>query len=75
MSTVEEIEEAMEKLSDAELLEIRHWLDERLEGDWDRQISRDVLAGRLDGLAAGARAEHRSGTTLPFPPDEEPSDA
>ncbi len=56
MSTVQEIERAIEKLSEAELEEIREWL-------WDRDIARDASAGRLDALADEALAEHRNGKT------------
>jgi hypothetical protein len=56
MSTVQEIERAIEKLSEEELLEIRAWL-------WDRDIARDAAAGRLDALADEALLEHRSGKT------------
>lgn len=54
MSTVEEIEQAIEKLSDEELAEIRAWL-------WDRDIGRDAGEGRLDQLAEEALQEYRSG--------------
>ena len=54
MSTVDEIERAIEKLSDEELAEIRGWL-------WDRDIERDAVAGRLDRLAEEALQEYRVG--------------
>ena len=54
MSTVDEIERAIEKLSDEELAEIRGWL-------WDRDIERDAAAGRLDRLAEEALEEYRVG--------------
>jgi hypothetical protein len=38
MSTVQELERAIERLSDAELAEIRAWL-------WDRDIERDAKPG------------------------------
>jgi hypothetical protein len=56
MSTVQEIERAIEKLSDEELAEIRAWL-------WDRDIERDADSGRLDALAEEALQEYRSGKT------------
>ena len=40
MSTVQEIERAIERLSDEEVREIRQWL-------WDRDIARDSESGRL----------------------------
>jgi hypothetical protein len=56
MSTVQEIERAIEKLTDEELAEIRAWL-------WDRDIERDAGSGRLDTLAEEALQEYRSGKT------------
>jgi hypothetical protein len=56
MSTVQEIERAIEKLSDEELAEIRAWL-------WDRDIERHAESGRLDTLAEEALQEYRSGKT------------
>ena len=56
MSTVQEIERAIEKLSDEELAEVRAWL-------WDRDIERDADSGRLDALAEEALQEYRSGKT------------
>jgi hypothetical protein len=56
MSTVQEIERAIEKLSDDEIAEIREWL-------WDRDIERDSHSGRLDTMAAEALREHQSGKT------------
>ncbi|MBX7122411.1 MAG: hypothetical protein K1X42_09810 [Opitutaceae bacterium] len=56
MSTVQEIERAIEKLSDAEVAEIRAWL-------WDRDIERDAASGKLDAFAEEALREHRAGKT------------
>lgn len=56
MSTVEEIETAIEKLSDHEVAELKAWL-------WDREIGDDAVAGRLDLLANEALSEYRAGKT------------
>jgi len=56
MSTVQEIESAIARLSEEELAEIRGWL-------WDRDIERDAAGGRLDALAEEAIREHRAGKT------------
>jgi hypothetical protein len=56
MSTVQEIEAAIAKLSDAELADLREWI-------WDREIERDALSGRLDHLAEEALDEHKTGKT------------
>lgn len=59
MSTVEEIESAIERLSDAEVAELKAWL-------WDREIESDSVSGRLDALADEALAEHRAGKSRPL---------
>ena len=56
MSTVQEIERAIERLSDEEVAEIRTWL-------WDRDIERDAQAGKFDAFADEALREHRNGKT------------
>ena len=56
MSTVQEIESAIEKLPDHDVAEIRSWL-------WERDIERDAAAGRLDKFADEALREHRTGKT------------
>ena len=56
MSTVQEIERAIERLSDEEVREIRQWL-------WDRDIARDSESGRLNEPAAEALREHQQGKT------------
>jgi len=51
MSTVQEIEAAISKLSPQELSTFREWFT-RFDADaWDRQFESDVKAGRLNELA------------------------
>ena len=66
MSTVQEIEAAIGKLSDAEVLVLVDRLRERHAEAWDRQIESDVAAGRLDFLVAEARDELQQGKTKPL---------
>jgi hypothetical protein len=56
MSTVQEIERAIERLTDEEVGELRHWL-------WERDITRDAEKGLLNEPAAEALREHRDGKT------------
>ena len=70
MSTVEEIEAAIEKLPQPEFLRLKDWMLERIEDDWDRQFANDATTGKLDAAAQEALAEHRAGRSEPFPPDE-----
>jgi hypothetical protein len=61
MSTVEEIESAVQGLAEAELAAFRSWFAEFDAVQWDRQIEADVAAGRLDELAKGAVEDLRAG--------------
>ena len=68
MSTVEEIEAAIEGLPRDEFFRLVDWLRDRFEDEWDRQIEEDAKAGRLDAFASEALAEYRAGSTKAFPP-------
>ncbi|MBE2203434.1 MAG: hypothetical protein IAE94_03700 [Chthoniobacterales bacterium] len=70
MSTVQEIEKAIEKLPREELFQLTDWLSSRFSDQWDRQIEEDIAAGLLDELASEAIAEHRAGQSMPMPSDE-----
>jgi hypothetical protein len=59
MSTVQEIETAITKLTDKELAELRAFI-------WDRDIERDAVSGRLDHFANEAIEEFRNGKTRPL---------
>ena len=45
MSTIEEIEDAVRRLSSSELADFRTWFAEFDGALWDRQIEEDVAAG------------------------------
>ncbi len=61
MGTVQEIEEAVQRLPPADLTSFRTWFAEFDAGAWDRQFEQDVAAGRLDQLADEALADLREG--------------
>ena len=63
MSTVEEIERAIEHLHDAEFARLREWFDERDAQRFDDKIERDAKSGKLDDLARQALAHHAAGRT------------
>ncbi len=48
MSTVSEIEEALQTLPVEDARKVADWLQHYLDEKWDQQIDRDVAAGRLD---------------------------
>jgi dsDNA-specific endonuclease/ATPase MutS2 len=67
MSTVLEIENAIQKLKPKEIHEVADWLQELREELWDKQIDADAKAGRLDKMIAKAKAGYRAGKATPFP--------
>ena len=67
MQTVEEIQQAIEALSDEDYKRIREWFTEADWDDWDRQIAADSEAGRLDSLVQGALEDKRRGLLRDLP--------
>ena len=63
MTNIEKLEAEVRKLSARELATFRAWFAEFDAAEWDRAIERDVEAGRLDGLADTALADHAAGRT------------
>jgi hypothetical protein len=61
MSTIEQIEAAILKLSPHELSQLADWVLDLDEQRWDKQIEQDIAAGKLDFLAQEAQAEFESG--------------
>ena len=61
MSSIDSITAAIAVLPPDQVEQIRAWLNERAEADWDAQIEQDESEGRLNGLAERALAEHRAG--------------
>jgi hypothetical protein len=61
MSTVQQIEDAVQQLSAAERAAFRAWFAEFDAQEWDRQIEADVASGQLDWLAEEARQESKAG--------------
>ena len=66
MTTVEDIEKAVAKLPPEQLAKFRAWFAEFEARLFDEQIERDAKAGKLDALAARARANHRAGRREEF---------
>jgi hypothetical protein len=61
MSRVEQLENQITELSDAELKELRAWFDNHDSEIWDRQIESDSQKGKLRQLIDQALAEDRNG--------------
>jgi len=61
MSTVQQIEDAVQQLSLEERAAFRAWFAEFDAEEWDRQFEADVSAGRLEWLVEEARRDMREG--------------
>ena len=61
MSTLVEIEAAIENLPKGDFRQLREWIAERDQGHWDMQLEADVVAGKLDRFAQEAIADFQAG--------------
>ncbi|MEW6408619.1 MAG: hypothetical protein AB1488_00705 [Nitrospirota bacterium] len=61
MSKVEEIEAAIESLSEEEYVRFRRWFSEKDWEKWDKQIEADSESGKLDFLIKDALDEKAKG--------------
>ena len=61
MSTVEQIEDALQRRSPEERAAFRAWYAEFDSTEWDWQLESDVAAGRLDWLIDEARQDREQG--------------
>ncbi|MBM4174810.1 MAG: hypothetical protein FJ213_01350 [Ignavibacteria bacterium] len=61
MTSVKEIESAIEKLAKDELAAFREWYEEFDAKLWDKQFEEDVSSGKLDVLANAALDDYRTG--------------
>ncbi len=66
MSKIEELEQKVQALSPEELAQFREWFLEFDWAAWDRQLERDVRAGKLDAMAEKALRDHAAGKTKPL---------
>ena len=62
MSTIEEIQAAIETLPQAEFARLWRWLLERDRRQWDEHVESDSRSGKLDFLVSEALNEKASGT-------------
>jgi len=66
MSTVDAFTAAISQLPPEQVAQIRAWLAEQAEAEWDAQIERDEREGRLNTLAERALAEYKAGRIRPL---------
>ena len=61
MSTVDEVEDALRRMTPDERAAFRAWYATFDAEEWDRQMDADAAAGRLDWLIAEARQDKQAG--------------
>ncbi|MCH7224942.1 hypothetical protein [Haloferula sp. A504] len=71
MGTLQEIEEAIDRLPKDQVFALGEWLQRRIDAQWDQQLEDDVEAGRLNKVAEEALSEYRAGKSKSFPSDAE----
>jgi hypothetical protein len=67
MSRVEEIEAAIEGLSQEDYRRVARWFVERDQSLWDQQLDRDNASGKLDFLFEEADADVEAGLVREWP--------
>jgi hypothetical protein len=63
MTKVQKLENEIQQLNPDELATFRDWFRKYDADEWDKEVERDILAGRLDRLAEEAIAAHKAGRT------------
>lgn len=66
MTTVQLIEDQIQRLDSQSFAAFRNWFIEYEHTRWEGQIASDSEAGKLDFLIDEALAEHRAGKTKPL---------
>jgi len=64
--SVEELESVVSKLPAAELARFSEWFENFVADQWDRQIERDLSAGRLDAALKRADEHYEAGRCTPL---------
>ena len=64
--SVKEIEAAVSGLAPADLVKFSVWFEEFQADAWDRQLEKDVAAGKLDKLAEQANTDFEAGRCKPL---------
>ncbi len=64
--SIKEIENAITKLSNDELIKLSAWFADYRSRIWDEQIERDLEMGKLDKVIAEVDAEYEAGNAEPL---------
>lgn len=66
MSSIAEIQQAILKLPESELAQLRHWFNELDWANWDQKIEADSDEGKLDFLVLEAKEAKEQGSLEEF---------
>ena len=66
MTTVADIQRAVQSLAEEEFAVFSSWFDQYEEERWDRQMERDQKSGPLRSLMEQARADFEAGKCSPL---------
>ncbi len=66
--SVDELQDAISRLSTEELDRLSRWSEEFLADRWDRRIEADIHAGRLDSMSRRADEDFEAGRCTSFAP-------
>jgi len=67
MSTVAEIELAIEKLTSSQLSELSQWFEEFVAKAWDDKMEADAKAGKFDRMIEEVKRAKAAGELIDFP--------
>ena len=70
MTTVEEIEQAAERLTPTDFDRLAAWVSARYHDLWKRQMDDDAAGGKLDFLFNESAAERAAGSLHDWPTDK-----
>jgi hypothetical protein len=70
MSTVEEIEQAVQRLAPADFSRLASWISARYHALWTEQMEHDASSGKLDFLFSEADTERQAGQLHDWPSDK-----
>jgi hypothetical protein len=70
MSTVEEIEQAVQRLAPADFSRLSSWISARYHALWTEQMERDATSGKLDFLYSEADTERQADQLHDWPSDK-----
>ena len=66
MSTIEEIKDAVTHLPESEFSRFRKWFDDYEEKLWNKEIEKDLKAGKLESAKQKALKDFNEGRSKPL---------